>query len=128
MIQGLGTDIVRISRIEALLVRFGDKFAQRCFTDTERKRANGKAHPAAAYARLYAAKEAALKALGTGMREGLSWHDMDVGHNELGAPCMSLTGGMQNILQEKGFKKVRTHLSMSDDGDYGIATFMLATI
>jgi holo-[acyl-carrier protein] synthase len=127
MIAGLGTDLVRISRIRELMERFHERFVERCFTEREIARAGTKADPAAAFARLYAAKEAALKALGTGMREGLAWHNIEITHNALDAPLLSLTGGAAQLLQEKGLTGVKLHLSLSDDGDYAVATVLIET-
>lgn len=118
MIIGIGTDIVHIPRIRESIEKYGDKFLTRCFTASEIIRSNGKNDPAAAFARLYAAKEALLKALGSGMREGLSWHDLQISWTEMGAPQVTLGQGTQRYLQEKN---VTTHLSMSDDQEYAVA-------
>lgn len=118
MIHGIGTDIVKIQRIRDAIEQYGDKFLQRCFTPTEIQRSQNKNDPAAAFARLYAAKEALLKALGTGMREGLSWHDLQISWTEYGAPQVVLGSGAEHYLD---LKNIRTHLSMSDDGEYAVA-------
>lgn len=118
MIHGIGTDIVKIERIRHSVDRYGEKFLERCFTATERERSLTKHDPIAAYARLYAAKEALLKALGSGMREGLSWHDLQVSWDAYGAPKVTLGDGVWRYLPEKN---VTTHLSMSDDGEYATA-------
>lgn len=128
MIVGLGTDIVQISRIRQIVDgASGDKFLARCFTAVEIERSQSKHDPAAAFARLYAAKEAALKAIGTGMREGLAWHDFEVIHTDLGAPIICITGGAKLVLQEKSRYAVIPHLSLSDDGDYAVATVIIET-
>lgn len=125
MIQGIGTDIVKIERIREAIAKYGDKFLQRCFTETEIARSETKNDPAAAYARLYAAKEALLKALGTGMREGLSWHDLQISWTEYGAPQVTLGAGAESYLSAKN---VRTHLSMSDDQEYAVAYAIIEKI
>lgn len=127
MIIGLGTDIVQISRIKTMIDDYGARFTARCFTEAEISRAETKTPSENAFARLYAAKEAALKALGTGMRAGLSWHDMEVTHNDLGAPIMVFSGGASLILKEKTAETPVVHLSMSDDGDYAVATLIIET-
>jgi holo-[acyl-carrier protein] synthase len=127
MIIGLGTDIVQISRIKTMITQYGARFTERCFTQAEISRAQTKNPSEHAFARLYAAKEAALKALGTGMREGLSWHDMEVSHTDLGAPFMVFSGGASLILKEKTTETPVVHLSMSDDGDYAVATLIIET-
>lgn len=118
MIHGIGTDIVKIQRIRDAIAQYGEKFLQRCFTAAEIERSQTKNDPAAAFARLYAAKEALLKALGTGMREGLSWHDLQVSWSKYGAPQVQLGAGVQHYLD---VKNIITHLSMSDDGEYATA-------
>lgn len=118
MIQSVGTDIVKLARIEAAIQNYGDKFLSRCFTAAERARADGRGNRIGAYARLFAAKEALLKALGTGMREGLSWQDWEILPDEKGAPKVTVTGG---ALAHLGGKAPIIHLSMSDDGAYAVA-------
>ena len=79
MIVGIGSDLCDIDRIEETLARFGERFLARCFTDIERKRSERKAARAASYAKRFAAKEACAKALGTGLRHGVFWRDMEIG-------------------------------------------------
>ena len=100
MILGIGNDLVDIRRIEKSLERFGDRFVQRIFTDTEQQRSEGKATRAASYAKRFAAKEACSKALGTGLRRGVFWRDMGVVNLRGGKPTMTLTGGALARLQE----------------------------
>ena len=118
MIKGVGTDIVHIPRIASSVQHYGDAFLNRCFTGVERDRAEKRPDKIAAYARLYAAKEALLKALGTGMRDGLSWHDFSISPDEQGAPHVTLSGGAAARL---GKEQPIIHLSLSDDGDYACA-------
>lgn len=94
MIVGTGTDLCEISRIAASLERFGTRFAQRCFTERERMRAERKpAKRADRYAQMFAAKEACSKALGTGFRKGVFWRDMEVVPLPSGKPTLVLHGG-----------------------------------
>ncbi len=95
MIVGIGTDLCDINRIADSLERFGDRFANRCFTEVERRRADGRAGlgRAATYAKRFAAKEACAKALGTGIRDGVAWRDMGVVNLPSGKPTLALTGG-----------------------------------
>ena len=90
MIIGVGTDLLDIRRVAAVLERFGDRFAKRLFTDIERARARRRPDPAAVYAQCYAAKEACSKALGTGMRQGVFWRDMGVENLPSGKPYLVL--------------------------------------
>jgi len=94
MIIGIGSDIIDIRRIEKTLARFGDRFTQRIYTETERARAERRPHErAASFAKRFAAKEACSKALGTGLKQGVFWRDMGVTNLRSGQPTMKLTGG-----------------------------------
>jgi holo-[acyl-carrier protein] synthase len=93
MILGIGSDIIDIRRIERTLDRYGERFVERCFTDTERKKSDRRANRAASYAKRFAAKEACAKALGTGFSRGVFWRDLGVVNLPSGKPTMRLTGG-----------------------------------
>jgi holo-[acyl-carrier protein] synthase len=93
MILGIGNDLCDIRRIERSLERFGDRFRDRVFAPEEQAKAERRAHPAATYAKRFAAKEACAKALGTGFRNGVFWRDMVVIHLASGRPTLRLTGG-----------------------------------
>ena len=94
MILGLGSDLINIDRIARTLDRFGDRFINRCFTETERAKAARRPQGVAAtYAKRFAAKEACAKALGTGLRRGVFWRDMGVVNLPGGRPTLILTGG-----------------------------------
>jgi holo-[acyl-carrier protein] synthase len=100
VIIGVGNDLVDIRRIEKSLERFGDRFVQRIFTETEQRRSEGRATRAASYAKRFAAKEACSKALGTGFRRGVFWRDMGVVNLKGGKPTIALTGGALARLEE----------------------------
>ena len=117
MIIGIGSDLCDIRRVEQTLERFGQRFAERCFTPIEQARSNRRAARAASYAKRFAAKEACAKALGTGIRKGVAWRDMGVVNLKSGQPTMALTGGAAARLAEitpSGHKAV-IHLSITDD-------------
>ena len=117
MILGIGTDLCNIERIEQSLERFGDRFVRRCFTEVERRRADGRAGRAATYAKRFAAKEACAKALGTGISAGVAWRDMGVVNLPSGKPTMHLTGGAAARLAAmvpEGRKAV-IHLAITDE-------------
>ena len=78
MILGVGSDLIDIRRIDETIERYGDRFLDRIFTETERRRCDRRANRAEGYARRFAAKEAAAKALGTGFRRGVFWRDLGV--------------------------------------------------
>ena len=117
MILGIGSDLCDIRRIERSLERFGARFTHRIFTAGERARSARRAAAAASYARRFAAKEACAKALGTGMRGGVFWRDMEVVNLPSGGPTMRLTGGALARLQgmvPPGHEAV-VHVSLTDD-------------
>jgi holo-[acyl-carrier protein] synthase len=118
MIIGIGTDIVKVSRIQEAVDQYGEQFLNRCFTSAERERSDKRHAPMRAYARLFAAKEALLKALGTGMREGLSWHDWEITPDSYGAPTVAILGGAADKLVGGSYN---IRLSMSDDHEYAVA-------
>src|SRR5438309_10708420 len=93
MILGVGSDLSDIRRIEAAIARYGERFLNRIFTETERRRCERRANPGPSYARRFAAKEAAAKALGTGFRGGVFWRDLGVVNLPSGQPSMRMTGG-----------------------------------
>lgn len=118
MIIGFGSDICDIRRIEEALGRYGDRFTRRCFTEIERARSDGRASRAASYAKRFAAKEACAKALGTGIRDGVSWKDMGVVNLPSGKPTVELTGGAAERLAQMtpaGAKGVVVHLTLTDE-------------
>jgi holo-[acyl-carrier protein] synthase len=92
MILGIGTDLANIERIAGTLERFGDRFRNRVFTPEEQRKAEARRDVAGTYARRWAAKEACSKALGTGLRMGIAWRDMQVRNLSGGPPVMQLTG------------------------------------
>ena len=117
MILGIGNDLIDIRRIEKTLDRFGERFLDRVFTATERRRSDFKAARAASYAKRFAAKEACSKALGTGLRHGVFWRDMGVVNLASGRPTLKLTGGAAAHLQKMvpaGFEP-RIDLTLTDD-------------
>ena len=99
MILGIGSDIIDIRRIERTLERFGTRFVERVFTAEERRKAESRAHPAATYAKRFAAKEACAKALGTGFRHDVFWRDLAVVNLPSGRPTMALSNGALRRLE-----------------------------
>ena len=117
MILGIGTDLANIERIQGTLDRFGDRFLNRVFTDTEQAKAERRRDIAGTYAKRWAAKEACSKALGTGLRMGIAWRDMAVSNLETGQPVMAVTGWAAERLKEmtpSGHKAV-IHVTLTDD-------------
>ena len=93
MILGLGVDLIDTTRVARTLARFGDRFTQRCFTATERAKAERRLARAETYAKRFAAKEACAKALGTGFAQGVFLKDIGVVNLPGGRPTLVLTGG-----------------------------------
>ena len=93
MIIGIGSDLIDIRRVERSIERYGARFLDRIFTETERAKSDRRAQRGASYAKRFAAKEACAKALGTGLRGGVFWRDMGVANLPGGKPTLTLTGG-----------------------------------
>ena len=118
MIVGLGSDLCKITRIQASLDRFGDRFLQRVFTDAEQAKAARRPFTrAGTLAKRFAAKEAFSKAVGTGFRRGVFMRDIGVVNLPSGAPSLELSGGARarlDALTPPGHE-IRVHLTMTDD-------------
>jgi holo-[acyl-carrier protein] synthase len=130
MIIGLGSDLIDIRRIEQVIERFGDRFLDRIFTETERRKCDRRANPAASYARRFAAKEACAKALGTGFRRGVFWRDLGVVNLPSGRPTMQLTGGARFRLDEitpKGMT-ARLDLTLTDEPPLAQAVVIITAL
>ena len=122
-IIGLGTDLARVERFRKFIADNKAALLGRLFTPGEREYAFSKKDPAPHLAARFAAKESCLKAFGTGWRDGISWHDMEVVPDDSGRPDLVLSGRAAQIACEKGVKVV--HLSYSHDGDYAVASVVL---
>jgi holo-[acyl-carrier protein] synthase len=123
MIVSIGIDIVEVYRIRRTLERT-PRFGQRVFTQIERDYCDSKGVAAAqSYAARFAAKEAFLKALGTGWRGKITWHDIEIINNELGVPRFNLSGEALKIMQNLGAEKV--HLSISHTSEHAVAQVIL---
>lgn len=121
MIIGIGTDLCDIRRIEKTLDRFSERFVERIFTETERRRVARRANPAAGFAQRYAAKEACAKALGTGLRRGVFWRDMGVDNLPSGKPFLTLTGGALDRLRTLTPEGMRAHIELTLTDEYPLA-------
>jgi len=130
MIVGLGSDIIDIRRIEATLARYGDRFLDRVFTETERRKSDRRRLRAASYAKRFAAKEACAKALGTGFRDGVFWRDMGVVNLPSGRPTMALTGGAASQLARllPDGHDARIDLTITDDFPQAQAVVIISAV
>jgi len=123
MIFGIGTDIVAIERFQRFMDSGNSAIIERLFTPAERFRCGNRKDGASCLAARFAAKEAFLKALGTGLRDGISWLEMEVSNNDLGKPELTLSGKAAEQFQSKGMTSI--HLSLSHDGGSAIAMVVL---
>jgi len=123
MIVGTGVDIAEVPRIQASIERFGDRFLHRIFTDAEIKYCDSKVNKAERYAARFAAKEAALKAIGTGLRHGISWREVEVTRMPGGRPTVTFHGVAAQFAAKAGMK--RAHLSLSHTKEHAIAYVIL---
>jgi len=118
VIVGLGSDLCSIERIAKSLDRFGERFERRCFTPLELAKADKRPFTrAATLAKRFAAKEAFAKAVGTGFKQGVFFHDIGVVNLASGAPTLALTGGAKARLDAlvPAGHVARVHLTMTDD-------------
>ena len=115
----LGTDILEIARIEAVLERQGERFVQRILTAEEQLEYEVHAQGKRLLAKRFAAKEAVAKALGTGIGRGVSWQDICIEHDDKGAPLVELSGGAAEVARRLGGSRVL--LSLADEKDYVVA-------
>lgn len=122
-ILGLGTDIVEVSRIEKLLQDKRQEFLARVFTPTEIEYCRGKARPQIHFAARFAAKEAFMKAIGTGWSQGVGFGQIGVVNNEEGKPALNVTGEAKKVLD--GFGPSFLWLSMSHTREYATATVVI---
>lgn len=123
MILGIGVDLVQISRIQKVIDRWDHRFLNRVYTPAEIALCERRKRPASAFAMRFAAKEALSKALGTGFRRGLAWKDIEVTHDRRGKPLLALRGKAEHIASEQNV--LRSHVSLSDDGEYAVAVVVL---
>ena len=127
MILGIGTDLANIDRIQGVLDRFGDRFRNRVFTETEQRKAERRKDTAGTYAKRWAAKEACSKALGTGLRMGIAWKDMAVRNIRSGQPVMEVTGWAKERLDAMtppGHVAI-IHVSLTDDHPWAQAMVVI---
>jgi len=126
MIYGVGIDLVSISRVERMLEKWGERFVDRVFTRSEIVHCNARPRPAAAYALRFAAKEAFSKALGTGIKRGLTLRDIETVSLPGGKPVLRIHGKAGRFCADAGISAC--HVSLSDEGAYGSAVVVLETV
>jgi holo-[acyl-carrier protein] synthase len=118
MILGIGIDIIDIKRIRRVFDKFGERFLKRVFTPLEITKAQTRQDIAPTLAKRFAAKEACAKALGTGIYQGVYWHDIGVVNQSSGQPGIVLTGGAARRLREMTPTNMQTKIDLSLTDDY----------
>jgi holo-[acyl-carrier protein] synthase len=118
-ILGIGTDIIECLRIAQMIERHGELFIRRVYTEHEIAYCSTKKAATQHYAGRWAAKEAVLKALGTGWIRGISWRDVEIRHKPGGAPTIALRGGAKEVFERSGAKEM--HISISHCRSHAIA-------
>lgn len=122
-VVGIGVDLAVITRIRQMVERWDERFLRRVFTDEEIAYCQRRRDPAQHFAARFAAKEATLKALGTGLSMGVRWRELEVRRERGQAPTMELSGRSRALARAKGGERVL--LSLTHDGDYAMAQAML---
>jgi holo-[acyl-carrier protein] synthase len=126
-IFGIGTDIVNIKRLEQIFKKNGKKFKEKIFSKNEINYCENKKNAAAFYAKRFAAKEALSKALGTGIRKGINFQNIEISNDNLGKPSIKLNGNAELFLKKKiKTKNYSIFLSLSDDLPWAQATVIIS--
>jgi holo-[acyl-carrier protein] synthase len=123
MILGTGLDLAEVPRIRASIERFGARFTRRVYTAAEIAYVERKANRYERYAARFAAKEAGMKAIGTGWRRGVTWHDFEVANLASGKPMLRLDGVAARIAAELGVRRIS--LSLTHTAELGMAHVIL---
>lgn len=123
-IIGVGVDVVNIPRIQAMAERWRERFLGRVYTEAERRLIHRRPAPYASMAGRFAAKEAILKALGTGWSAGISWREIEVLNDRTGQPIAQVSGRTSALMDEAGVTQI--HVSLAHDTDYAVAHAILS--
>jgi len=123
MIVGTGVDLAEVPRIRASIERFGAKFVQRIYTPAEIAYVERKANKYERYAARFAAKEAGMKAIGTGWKRGVTWQDFEVANLPSGKPTLRLHGVAAQIAERLGVRNIS--LSLTHTSELGMAHVIL---
>lgn len=126
MIYGIGTDIVAVERFQRFLDQGNSAILERLFTPAEVTDCLARKDAASGLSARFAGKEALLKALGTGLRNGISWQDMELYNNELGKPLFRLSGAVAGMIESE--KLNQPQVSLSHDGGRAVAMVILETL
>ena len=122
-VRGVGVDLVQIPRMRSVITRWDRRFLHRVFTEQEIAYCLARHDPAPHFAVRFAAKEAGMKALGTGLRLGVKWRELEVRRERGQAPTLELHGRTRELSLARGGRRML--LALSHDGDYALAQAML---
>ncbi len=111
VIVGIGTDIVECLRIAQMIERHGELFLTRVYTTREIEYCSSRKAATQHYAGRWAAKEAVLKAMGTGWARGITWRDIEIRNNESGQPSIALAGGAREVCEKSGIQEMLISIS-----------------
>jgi holo-[acyl-carrier protein] synthase len=120
MILGIGTDLAEVPRIRKSIGQYGDRFLNRIYTEAERAYAASKANSAERFAARFAAKEAGMKAIGTGWRRGVTWKDFEVINERSGRPTLRLSGVAQQIASSLGVQRISISLTHTSEMAFAV--------
>jgi holo-[acyl-carrier protein] synthase len=123
MIVGSGVDLTEVSRIRDAISRYGERFIRRVYTDGEIAYVDRKANRFERYAARFAAKEAGMKALGTGWRRGVQWKDFEVANLSTGRPTLLLHGEAKTIAVQLGVKQISLSLTHTKETGMALVVF-----
>ena len=115
MILGIGSDLVHVERIRNSIAQYGERFVTRVYTDKERAYSLSKSNSAERFAARFAAKEAGMKAIGTGWRGGVTWKDFEVMNESSGRPVLRLAGIALQVANRMGVEHISISLSHTAD-------------
>ena len=124
-IIGIGYDMVEVTRIEAVVSRWGDRFKKRVFTLGELAYCESKKNRCQRLATRFAAKEALFKALGTGFQRGVAWTEIEITNDNLGKPNITLSGRTEELSRQLGVRNI--FVSMTNTAEYGAAQVILTS-
>jgi len=122
-VRGIGVDLVKIPRMREVISRWDERFLRRVFTEQEIAYCRSRRDPVPHFAARFAAKEAGMKALGTGLRLGVKWRELEVRRERGSAPTLVLHGRSREIGLSRGGRHML--LALTHDGDYAMAPAML---
>jgi holo-[acyl-carrier protein] synthase len=120
MILGIGSDLAQVERIRKSIAQYGDRFLNRVYTERERAYASSKANPAERYAARFAAKEAGMKAIGTGWRRGITWKDFEVVNETSGQPTLRLSGVALEMSATMGVEHISISLTHTAETAFAV--------